>query len=70
MLLLRLIGCRYLGGLVSAIDLLEYGFGPGGRGKGFDPKGLEAVRKQAEILVHKLAPGYIPPSIHPHRSPS
>ena len=27
-------------------------------GHAFDKKGLEAVRKQAEILVHKLSPGF------------
>jgi hypothetical protein len=43
--------------MLSTIDLLEHGFGPGGKQTPFDPKGLEAIRHQAEILVHKLAPG-------------
>lgn len=42
-----------MGGLVSAIDLLEYGFG----GPSFDPRGLTAIRQQAEHLAHKLSPG-------------
>jgi hypothetical protein len=46
---------RYVGGLVSTIDLLEYGFS----GPSFDSNGLAAIRKQAEILVHKLAPGFV-----------
>ena len=52
---------RYLGGLVSVVDLLEYGF----LGSPFDPRGLAAIRKQAEILAHKLAPGYPPPHTFP-----
>lgn len=46
---------RYVGGMVSAIDLLEYGYS----GTPFDPRGLEAIRRQAEILVQKLSPGYV-----------
>ena len=45
---------RYLGGLVSTVDLLEYGFA----GPSFDSRGITAIRRQAEILTHKLAPGY------------
>lgn len=45
---------RYVGGLVSTVDLLEYGLA----GPNFDSRGLAAIRKQAEILVQKLAPGY------------
>jgi hypothetical protein len=40
---------------VSTIDLLEYGY----FGTPFDHGGLEAIRRQAEILAHKLAPGYV-----------
>ena len=39
---------------MSTIDLLEEGFG----GPFFDPQGLIAIRRQAEILAKKLAPGY------------
>jgi len=52
---------RYIGGLVSAVDLLEYGF----LGSPFDPRGLEAIRKQAEILAHKLGPGFPTPIYFP-----
>ena len=48
---------RCLGGILSTVDLLEHGFGPGGHQTPFDPKGLQVIRRQAEILVHKLAPG-------------
>jgi hypothetical protein len=50
-----------MGGLVSTIDLLEYGFG----GPSFDPRGLTAIRHQAELLAHKLAPGYTTHLIFP-----
>ena len=42
-----------MGGMVSTIDLLEAGFG----GSTFGQEGLIAIRKQAEMLAHKLAPG-------------
>jgi hypothetical protein len=45
---------RYVGGLVSIVDLLEYGLA----GPSFDSRGIAAIRRQAEILTHKLAPGY------------
>ena len=45
---------RYVGGLVSTVDLLEYGFA----GPSFDSRGIAAIRRQAEILTQKLAPGY------------
>jgi hypothetical protein len=44
---------RYVGGLVSTVDLLEYGIA----GPSFDQRGLNAIRKQAELLVQKLSPG-------------
>ena len=45
---------RYVGGLVSTVDLLEYGIA----GPSFDSRGIAAIRRQAEILTQKLAPGY------------
>jgi hypothetical protein len=48
---------RYLGGMLSTIDLLEYGIA----GPGVDKDGLLAIQKQAEILARKLGPGYAMP---------
>jgi hypothetical protein len=53
----RLMWCRYMGGILSTIDLLESGLG----GVNFDSQGLLALRKQAETLAKKLSPGS-PPS--------
>lgn len=44
----------YVGGLVSTVDLLENGFA----GPSFDSRGIAAIRRQAETLTQKLAPGY------------
>ena len=41
---------RYVGGLVSTVDLLEYGFA----GPSFDSKGIAAIRRQAEILTQVI----------------
>jgi hypothetical protein len=44
---------RYIGGLVSTVDLLEYSSDV----SSIDPGYLTALRNQAELLVQKLSPG-------------
>jgi hypothetical protein len=47
---------RYVGSLVSTVDLLEnYPDAPS-----VGSASLIALRRQAEILVQKLSPGYFP----------
>lgn len=46
---------RYVGGMASTVDLLE--FFPDA--PAVDPEIRTALRNQAEVLVGKLAPGYI-----------
>jgi mannosyl-oligosaccharide alpha-1,2-mannosidase len=48
------VDCRYVGGMLSMIDLLEYGFG----GPNFDKSGLRALLAQSVLLTKNLAPGY------------
>src|SRR5271170_6802968 len=44
--------------MLSTIDLLEYGMlGP----EFNDSRGLLAIQKQIQLLVHKLSPGYLSP---------
>jgi hypothetical protein len=45
---------RYVGGLLSTIDLLEYWSGAPSIGS----EHIVAILGQAELLVHKLSPGY------------
>ena len=45
---------RYVGGLLSTIELLKAGFA----GPSFDKAGIAAIQKQVVTLVQKLAPGY------------